>query len=218
MKIEMGESLVYSWLRHVKDCQVVQTNWKVSSQWKLQHEDKLQTLMEAADKLFSAKYGYKIFKKNTSLSQILAQGECDAIGISLRDESPRIYAVEVAFHEAGLNYGSKSETIMKVTEKIVRTALCLYGYMDCTDAEIVFASPKINPAVFNGVIPCVDDVNGLFQAQGLGFSGKVVANSDFSDTILQPILNLSKNVADTSELFLRSYQMYKMFDLPEGGK
>ena len=28
MKIEMGESLFYSWLRHVKDCQIVQTNWK----------------------------------------------------------------------------------------------------------------------------------------------------------------------------------------------
>jgi len=30
MKIEMGESLLYSWLRHVKECQIAQTNWKVS--------------------------------------------------------------------------------------------------------------------------------------------------------------------------------------------
>lgn len=27
MKIEMGESLFYSWLRHVKECQIVQTSW-----------------------------------------------------------------------------------------------------------------------------------------------------------------------------------------------
>ena len=26
MKIEMGESLIYSWLRHEKLCQLVQTN------------------------------------------------------------------------------------------------------------------------------------------------------------------------------------------------
>lgn len=32
MKIEMGESLFYSWLRHVKECQIVQTNWKVSAE------------------------------------------------------------------------------------------------------------------------------------------------------------------------------------------
>jgi hypothetical protein len=28
MKIEMGESLILSWLKHVKNCQIVQINWK----------------------------------------------------------------------------------------------------------------------------------------------------------------------------------------------
>lgn len=213
MKIEMGESLVYSWLRHVKCCQVVQTNWKVSSQWKLYHEDMLRTLMETADTRFSEKYGYKIFKKNASLAQILSQGECDAIGISLHDGIPAIYATEVAFHEAGLNYGSKDTTTMKVVEKIIRTAMCLLGYMDCTDAEIAFASPKINPSVMNALTPCIEDVNHIFQAQGLNFQGAVIANSDFNRLILSPIIGLSNDVADTSELFLRSYQMYKMFNV-----
>ncbi len=30
MKIEVGESLCYSYLRHVKQCPIVQTNWKAS--------------------------------------------------------------------------------------------------------------------------------------------------------------------------------------------
>ena len=30
MKIEMGKSLPYSWLRYVKECQIVQTNSKIS--------------------------------------------------------------------------------------------------------------------------------------------------------------------------------------------
>ena len=30
MKIEMGKSFLYSWLRHVKECQIVQTNSKIS--------------------------------------------------------------------------------------------------------------------------------------------------------------------------------------------
>lgn len=29
MKIEIGESLLLSWLKHIKECQLVQTNWKV---------------------------------------------------------------------------------------------------------------------------------------------------------------------------------------------
>ena len=34
MTQEMGESLIYSWLRHVKGCQIVQINWQLSPTWK----------------------------------------------------------------------------------------------------------------------------------------------------------------------------------------
>ena len=44
MKIEMGESLLYSWLRHVKECQIVQTNWKISPQWELKNRDQISLL------------------------------------------------------------------------------------------------------------------------------------------------------------------------------
>jgi hypothetical protein len=33
MKIEIGESLVYSYLKHIEGCRVVQTNWKTSGLW-----------------------------------------------------------------------------------------------------------------------------------------------------------------------------------------
>ena len=33
MKIEIGESLCYSYLRHVKECWLVQANWKASENW-----------------------------------------------------------------------------------------------------------------------------------------------------------------------------------------
>jgi len=144
MKIEMGESLLYSWLRHVKECQIVQTNWKVSPQCVMQHEEALAHLMEKADRCFSDKYGYKIFKQNASLSQIIQQGECDAIGIRMENDQNQIYAVDVAFHENGLNYGSREATVMKIIAKSIRSAMCLYGYMNCSDAEIIFASPKIH--------------------------------------------------------------------------
>ena len=123
MKIEMGESLFYSWLRHVKDCQIVQTNWKVSPQWELKHMDELQTLMDLTDRHFSEKYGYRIYKKNSSLSQIILQGECDAVGVSLQDGKMKVYAVDVAFHEGGLSYGSRQETVMKIVAKSLRTAM-----------------------------------------------------------------------------------------------
>lgn len=207
----MGESLFYSWLRHVKECQIVQTNWKVSPQWERQHEDELNNIMKVADEHFRKKYGYKIFKKNSSLSQIVRQGECDALGISVQNGENRFYAVDVAFHSEGLNYGTREETVMKVIAKSIRTAMCLYGYMQSKNAELIFASPKINPSILNDLLPCVEDINSLLIEQGFDFKVRIIANDEFDSSVLQPILLLSDGIADTSELFVRSYQMFTMF-------
>ena len=211
MKIEMGESLFYSWLRHVKECQIVQTNWKVSSQWDMDHESKIKDLIENVDEHFSENYNYHIFKKNSSMSQIIQQGECDVVGVAFNGDEKSFYAVDVAFHEAGLNYGTREETVMKVISKCVRNAICLYGYMNTKEAEIIFASPKINPAIMGDLVPCISDLNNIFRLAGFCFSIRVIANEAFSELVLQPILLASAGIADTSELFIRSYQMYKMF-------
>ncbi len=211
MKIEIGESLFYSWLRHVKECQMVQMNWKVSSQWDLLHEQELQTLLNVMTEHFQTKYGYNVFKKNSSMSQIIRQGECDVLGVSFDREENKFYAVDVAFHESGLNYGSKEETVMKVIAKMVRTAICLYGYMDTKTAEIIFASPKINPVIMEPLSSCISDLNYMFQLYGYEFKVRVIANDSFHEQVLQPILLASNGIADTSELFVRAYQMYQMF-------
>ena len=38
MKIEIGESLIFSWLRHVMGCPIAQTNWKPSPTWPIRRE------------------------------------------------------------------------------------------------------------------------------------------------------------------------------------
>jgi hypothetical protein len=68
MKIEIGESLFYSWLRHVKLCQIVQTNWKASPEWELQHEEGLERIMFAVDECF--KPNIRVFKQTKSLSHL----------------------------------------------------------------------------------------------------------------------------------------------------
>ena len=211
MKIEMGESLFYSWLRHVKECQIVQTNWKVSSQWDFQHEDEIEAMLQELDTYFEQTYNYKVFKKNSSLSQIIQQGECDVLGINMQNGNATYYAVDVAFHEAGLNYGTREETVLKVVSKSVRTAFCLYGYLGAKDGDIVFASPKINKAVLNDIEPLIQYLNTFFTAKGFSFNIRVICNDEFEEKILQPILMVSEDVADTSELFMRAYQLFAMF-------
>jgi len=215
MKIEMGESLFYSWLRHVKECQIVQTNWTTSGQWTLLHEDKLEEIKSVTDKFFSEKYGYDIYKKTASLSQLLQQAECDALGVAVQDGTNKIYAVDVAFHEAGVNYGDRETTIKKIITKCLRTAMCIYGYLDAREAEIIFASPKINRSILDGVLPCMDDMQKIMDDLCFHFRFRILANDDFRDKVLDPILTVSGGVSDTNELFIRSYQMVQMFEQKE---
>lgn len=205
----MGESLFYSWLRHVKECQIVQLNWKPSPQWQLHNEEDLFALIEHVDKHFQEKHGYEIFKQNRNNLQIIQQTECDALGIS--GTSGEFFGVDVAFHSGGLNYGSKETTIMKLLAKAVRTALCLRGYLGTNEGNIIFASPKIHKGILVDLLPCVEELNQLFRENKWDFTYRVICNADFKTAILDPVLLVSDGIADTTELFLRSYQMIQMF-------
>ncbi|MDR1630719.1 MAG: hypothetical protein LBS36_10995 [Oscillospiraceae bacterium] len=211
MKIEIGESLMLSWLRHVKECRIVQTNWKASPRWELQNRDILENLMERSSAFFQSKYGYNLYKGNSGLPQMITQAEIDVLGISFDADSIKSYAVDVAFHEAGLNYGAKEETVSRVVKKYIRTAMCLSGYYGFDTGSIIFASPKINPSIMEAINMCVSDILNVLHESGLNFDIRIIANEAFSDQILKPVLSALGDVSDTSELFMRSLQMYNLF-------
>ncbi len=236
MKLEMGESLIYSWLRHVKACKIVQTNWKPSTSWELKNLDELEPLLELLDESFKKEFGgkllnnsdddnndemgfvnleipFEIFKKNTGLTQLIKQGECDLIGLSIEDNKNYFYAVEVAFHTLGLNYGSKDKTTAKVLEKMARAAFCLKGFFNTNEGEIIFAAPKIFNNVEELLVPAVDKLQSIFNELDLNFRFKLMHNETFKEKILTPVIKLCNGgvINDTSELFSRSIQLYGMF-------
>lgn len=211
MKIEIGESLLLSWLKHIKECQIVQINWKASYKWELKNKELLENLMEASSQLFSEKYGYDIYKGTKSIEQLIGQAEIDVIGINFEENQNHIYAIDVAFHEAGLNYGSKNETVARVIKKCLRTAMCIYGYYGFTKGTIIFTAPKINPSIEQGLFNCIEDISIVLKEIGLNYKIRIIGNDDFEEKILEPVLNSLGDVSDTSELFMRSLQMYNLF-------
>ena len=212
MKIEMGESLMYSYLRHVKLCQIVQTNWKASPGWTVSNTEKLYEIMNTVSKFYSDKYTVDIFGNNTP-DQLMHQAEADVLGVSFNPE-PYVYGIDVAFHEGGLNYKNKHETAARIIKKYVRTIMCIIGYLNFFEGEVIFASPKVNPSALNEITPFINDLEELLKTLDLIFSIKLYTNTEFYDYILSPIMLQSKDISDTSELFLRSYQMIKLFDKP----
>lgn len=188
----------------------MQTNWKSSRSWDLQNEDKLFEFMNTSGAFFAEKHGYSIFG-TTSFRQVLNQAEVDAIGIAISGGTTAMYAVDVAFHESGMNYGDRKKTAEKVVQKLLRTSMCVAGYFGVDEGEIIFASPKISKRSVDDLTTCVADINTLFARNSLGFTARLIANDDFDEQVLRPILAASKGIADTSELFMRAYQLVKMF-------
>ncbi|EGT4599324.1 hypothetical protein DFW26_07650 [Clostridioides difficile] len=214
MKIEIGESLLFSWLRHTKNCKLVQANWKPSmSSWELSNEKKIEEFMDMSSKYFKDKYNIELYKKNTSVIQLLKQAEIDVIGIDIsKNNSQKIYALEVAFHELGLNYGDKNETATRVVKKIMRTAMCLYGYFENITGEIVFASPKVNNNILEILLPYLQDIKNMFEDFNFCYDINIIVNEHFSEKIMNPLIEKSDLISDTSELFMRSLQLYNLCD------
>ena len=210
MKIEMGESLLYSWLRHDKECQITQLNWKPSPNWIVQNQKQVSEIMEITLPYFKTRYGYDLFGKN-NVEQLIKQAEIDVLGISDDDEGRKIYAVDVAFHSKGLNYGSRKETIERVLKKCVRSSMCLLAYFNINNIEIVFASPKIGNSLVNDLNLRFEELNKLFDSLGYVLKFKLIANDDFNNDVLTWVTSNSEFISDTSEYFLRSYQLYNLF-------
>lgn len=207
MKIEMGESIVYSWLRHIKECEVVQNNWKTSPCWAKNKAEELQKIKDSVNDIFADEYD--VFKRNASIEQIIKQGEADAIGYSFRNK--QLFGVDIAFHRNGTVYGSRNETTAKIISKCVRLAMCFLAFFNNTNGYVYFLSPKMGPSVTKDVTSAIQKLQECMNLLGYKYEFKVIVNDDFRDLILNPVVEKSKDIDDTAELFLRSYQLLELY-------
>ncbi|TXJ11106.1 hypothetical protein [Brachyspira aalborgi] len=202
MKIEMGESLMQSYLKHIKGCFITQTNWKTLRSWKKSNEDKAKAKFEKIKKEYP-----NIFSEKTKFEKMLNQAELDVIGIA----NDKIYMVEIAFHEQGLRYGNDDNKVRdRVLKKMIRAYLIWKIYFSNYSCEIIFASPKVNPSPDGLLNECFSKLakDNFYKEDKVEF--KYLSNKKFKDEILLPTLETLKSDSDTSELFLRSAKLLKI--------
>lgn len=224
MKIEIGESLAYSWLKHIKHCQIVQQNWKIADEWEKFHTDSLETMLEKAKEVFTADTDEEessdeksnIFKKNANLEQIIRQFESDVLGIHLSEDGKNeVYAVEVAFHSQGLNYtGGKQASKSKIIAKAIKSAMGIYTVLGAQKASICFISPKVNPATLDILKDVEEKLNGYFHSVGLDYKFATYFNEKFSNEVWIPVCNTvnANGANDTSELCARAMALQQLAD------
>ena len=201
MKIEMGESLCCSFLRHVQQCWVVQANWKVSQHWgKLLGDDELEELFRSMRESFDP--DGTILKQTKDEKQFLKQGEIDVVGVG---QDGSVHAMEVAFHENGLNYlGGADKRVLK---KLLRTLLILEAYHPPqVERHIYFASPKVS----RGVQGPLEEMFEMLAAEYPAVEWHLLTNEEFNRRLLVPTLEKAEQVSDTAELFVRAAKLLEL--------
>lgn len=202
MKIEMAQSLLRSWLRHVRCCEFAELNWKPSPEW-LPKSKEIPQLFYSAKDLWPEAFG------SNSYEQLLRQAEVDVLGLSYHDN--HLYFVDVAFHLGGLNYGDKDRTTKRVYKKLMRSALIAKRYFPGQTAKVLFVSPFTNPAVIQSLDEAKEKLKTLVENDPDIDFQFVLAQSEFREEFVEPLLSLGSSVADTSELFLRGWQLISPF-------
>lgn len=199
MKVEIGESLIYSFLRHEKKCLITQTNWKASGNWDIPKDVQDNAIYEF-DKINKHHAFSEIFKSD--FSQTIKQAEIDVLGIG---QNNHIYAFEIAFHENGLQYGGKIETRNRIFKKLLRGYITLKCYFPGYKYSLAFCSPKVNPATEKHIQEYFEVLMHDFRSEDINFH--YYSNDKFNAEIAQRTLSKTINEADSNELFARSIKL-----------
>jgi hypothetical protein len=206
----MGESLMRSWLRHVKGCQLAELNWKPSSGWEKSCDGHQR--IAAARAFFQRTLGITLFADNAAVSRLLRQAEIDVLGVKLSrgGEVEAVYAADVAYHENGLHYKDNVGGILK---KLVRGRVAVEAYFGEVPCHVIFGSPVVRPGPLRALQAAMEQLRAFFAEQRLATTTNFYANAEFRNEIIVPTLLASADTADSSELFLRSYRLLAGFAL-----
>jgi hypothetical protein len=110
-----------------------------------------------------------------------------------------------------LNYKNSQETRVRVVKKLIRSYLIARSYFGEIPIELVFASPVVRKSFNEPLIEIISELNSFLSKHSANAEARYFANDSFYTEILRPTLEQAGKVADTSELFFRSFQLLEIF-------
>ena len=210
MNIDIAESLAYSWLKHVKGCQIIHRNWKGVAESEPQISDIIRNAYNAAAiKEENNSENTSTDDLNKKIKQALKQTECDVLGLEFGKDGIKYHAVEVAYHSNGLNYSGNNAK--KISDKLFRIAMALKHYMNIPSATLYFVSPFVRNGELEEIEKEVHNIEENIKKLG-EFQIELCFNEDFYVNILHSTKNKDKQNVDLSELCIRSYELEHLYN------
>ena len=215
MALDISESAVYSWLRHIEGYSIVHNNWKLSPLQidEYANDEMVLQLFESANNKWNEYYGKPLF--NSSLKQTLKQAECDAIGIKVEEGFMAVAMAEVACHTEGLMYGNNSKTADKIFAKILLDIMMSYLCFGQSNLKAYFISPVVKPSVINSINERIPAANEALTGTAFAESSiELIFNDDYKQKINDPLKELVSQKkltsAEDAEDYLRSLMIYDL--------
>jgi hypothetical protein len=211
--MEIGESLVYSWLKHVKKCSIIQSNWKPAKNWSRRKIEDKELFISEIEAIL--KRGNIDINLEDKIIKNSSQTEVDVIGLNF-DDKKLCFAIESAFHEQGLHYKGK-DFKSAIIIKLIRAAFAIHEYLDVDTVDIVFVSPVIikknRVDDLDELKVVLDELSKLFTSK---FSAKIYTFDVYFEEVYQSklistILSEIDNISDQSESFVRALKLVRLF-------
>ena len=141
MKIEIGEFLILSWLRHVHGCVVTQMNWSPSPAWTVARERELRRPSKRfADSRMTQSADPASGRSTSDHSSATPGSTCwGSAWIATRRH--RRDRRRSAINDTELPHGNAEETIVRLIQRMTRAGFALAAYLNPRQASVVFATP-----------------------------------------------------------------------------
>lgn len=186
-----GLTLIDTWLKESKKCQVTLKNWNVTSRYcELHNEDTIIEVMDSMKDFFYDRYNINIFRDRVSPFQFLSHGEIDVLGLEIKSGTiANIYGVTTVFLDMGFTYLQDNIKIERIIRNMIRTSMLIYGYYDISKGTIIYAGSKLKTSVQEQLKDAVKVLNEIFKVYGFQFTFIYSLNEEFQSEIHTPKKN-----------------------------
>lgn len=185
MQIDLNESLLLSWLKDSKNCQITQMNWDTKSHHlKLNHIDDLTKILEVTKSFFHEN------NHICSNPNLLKDEGIRLIGLELQNgNAANFYGVHYSFNDEELIYSQSSASLTPIVEQMIITALLMYGYFNTKQGSIIFVTPILHKNLFTTLDTHIQNLNTVFEKLDFQFTFKVITNDDFKKEVFEPVVS-----------------------------
>jgi hypothetical protein len=208
VRFEIGETLILSWLKHIKNCQITQLNWSPSNSFSINNIEDINKIIDSIQELLYEKHNISISLSNFH-KEYIHQNYIGVVGLDIQEGAiENLYAVN-SFYENTYSSDELYYTQFEILiNQITRMALSIIGFFNIRKGNIILAAPKMHNEHAELLKSVMESLNTIFHSYNLKYQFSLYLNEDFEKWIFDPVCNNLNVGTNPSELFLDSIKLY----------